>query len=67
MSHVDALSRNSVEPPKELNDVTMYSIAVYEDEILLYQRSNENYANKIRILEKNVVDRTRCEKRVIKD
>lgn len=67
MTHVDALSRLPVETASELSDAAMYSISVYEDEILLYQHNDENLVRKIKILEKNVNERNSREKGEIKD
>ena len=61
MGHVDALSRAPVEE-YTLERAEMFSLRVHEDEILMYQRSDENLARKIRILEKLEKERSPTER-----
>ena len=53
MKHVDALSRAPVEQAnEELEKAWMFNTMISENEILMYQRSDELLARKINILEK---------------
>lgn len=68
MKHVDALSRAPVEEVDENLDVgTIFNISIKEEEILMYQRHDENLARKIDILEKAERNRTKREKGEIVD
>lgn len=62
IKHVDALSRAPVEEPNEiLETATAYNTMVSENKILMYQRSDQLLAQKIKRLEKNEKSRSRRE------
>ena len=68
MQHVDALSRAPVESVDEAQYIaTVFNVRVHEDEILMYQRSDEKLARKIKILETPESERTKREKGEIRD
>lgn len=67
MQHVDALSRAPVEGAGEtLSPGVVFNVLVREDELLMYQRSDENLERKIKILSKSEQQRTRREKGEVK-
>ena len=68
MQHVDALSRAPVNDTMDaLSSATIFNISVREDEILLYQRVDNNLERKIKIFEKAESARTKREKDEIKE
>ena len=68
MQHVDTLSRAPVEScDKSLESAIVFNVNVHEDEILMYQRRDEELLHKINILEKKEKDRRRREKGEIQD
>ena len=68
MQHVDALSRAPVESVDEAQSIaTVFNVRVHEDEILMYQRSDEKLARKIKILETPESERTKREKGEIRN
>ena len=63
MRHVDALSRAPVEPAsEELEKAWIFNTMISENEILMYQRSDELLAKKINTLKKEERKRSRRER-----
>ena len=68
MQHVNALSRAHVDSCDEnLETARIFNLNVHEDEILIFQRRDEELLRKITILEKKEKDHTRREKGDVQD
>ena len=67
MRHVDALSRAPVGDVETVACGTVFTITTREDEVLIFQRSDTNILNKVKILQKPEKERYSVERNFVKD
>lgn len=72
MKHVDAISRDPVEESEEIEDIIIDKLSVFsiisgEEEIALYQYSDEDFKSKIDILKRDRSEWTQSEKSLVQD